>query len=57
VFQRFIELKDEIYNLYRNEPRLAPERRDQVLAYFDEFYTTITDEHLAKERIRQACRM
>jgi hypothetical protein len=57
VFQHFIELKDEIYDLVRNESRLAPERREQLLAYFDDFYATISDDRLAEERIRQACRM
>ncbi len=57
VFEYFVEKKDEIYDLFRNEPALGQEPREQALAYFDEFYEIITDEELAKQHIRDACKM
>jgi hypothetical protein len=57
VFEYFLAKKQEIYDLFRNEKALAPEQRDRVLAYFDEFYEIITDEHLAQQHIRDACKM
>jgi hypothetical protein len=57
VFEYFVEKKDEIYKLYRNEAALGQEQQEQVLAYFDEFYEIITDESLAQRQIRDACKM
>jgi hypothetical protein len=57
VFQHFLEHRDAIYELYRSEAALESEQRDRLLAYYDEFYDTITDEHLAQQRIRDACRI
>jgi len=57
VFEHFLAEKDEIYDLYRSEAALSEEHRERVLAYFDEFYEIITDEELAKERIRTACKV
>jgi hypothetical protein len=57
VFQYFVEKKEEIYDLYRNEQALAQHQRERVLAYFDEFYETITDERLADRHIRATCKM
>ena len=57
VFEYFVEKKDEIYDLFRNEPALGQAQREQALAYFDEFYEVITDERLAKQHIRDACKM
>ena len=57
VFEYFVEKKDEIYDLFRNEPALGQKPLEQALAYFDEFYEIITDEELAKQHIRDACKM
>ncbi len=57
VFQHFVEHKDAIYQLSRNETALGAEQRDRLLAYYDEFYETITDDRLAQQRIRDACRL
>jgi len=57
VFDRFVEKKDEIYDLYRNEQALSQEQRERVLAYFDEFYEIITNEELAKRHVRDACKV
>jgi hypothetical protein len=57
VFDYFVEKKDEIYDLYRNEQALGQEQLQQVLAYFDEFYEIITDERLAQIHIRDACKL
>jgi len=56
VFEYFVEKKDEIYELYRNEQSLSQEKRAEVLAYFDDFYEIITDERLAQEQIRDRCK-
>ena len=57
VFQRFIQLKEKIYDLYRDEKALTPERAQQMIAFYDDFFATITDEERAEVRIRNACKL
>jgi hypothetical protein len=54
VFAYFVEKKEEIYDLYRNEPALSPKQLEQTPDNFDEFSEIITNEELATEHIRAA---
>ena len=53
VFQRFIQLKEKIYDLYRDEKALTPERAQQMIAFYDDFYATITDDPNLMKRLRE----
>ena len=57
VFERFVRLKEPVYDLYRNEKALTPEHRESTLRYYDEFYAVITNESQAQQQIREACRL
>jgi hypothetical protein len=56
AFVPFEERKDAIYALFRTQPDLDPERLEESLEYFDEFYEIIGDEGKVKREIVSMCR-
>ena len=57
VFAKFNEKKDAIYALYSDEigQLLNEEYRNETIKYYDDFYKTINDSGLARDRIVRAC--
>lgn len=56
VFKEFMVAKEEIYALYQNCEMLNEKYRKRVLAYYDDFYRTISDEKRTKKEIFDYCR-
>jgi hypothetical protein len=52
----FNQKREEIYDLYRQQPALDPELLQRNLNYFDEFYDIINDEEKVKREIENWCR-
>jgi len=55
VYELFLEKKDEIYEVWRGLEALEPDRLEDTLEYFDEFYETIGDPRRIEQMMR-ACR-
>jgi hypothetical protein len=57
VFAWFNDRKDAIYALYTDEigQLLDPKYRDETIKYYDDFYKTINDRGLARDRIVRSC--
>ncbi len=55
-FPEFLERQDAIYSLFRSQPDLDPERLEDSLEYFDEFYEIIGDEGKIGREIASKCR-
>jgi hypothetical protein len=56
VFEMFREKREEIYDLYRNQPDFDPVRAQETIAYFDEFYKIIDDDKQVMEQMVGKCR-
>jgi hypothetical protein len=56
ILARFTENKDQIYALYRDLPALEEKRRTEMLAYYDEFYKTISDPRAVEREFIRTCR-
>jgi hypothetical protein len=56
VVALFQERKDEIYQAWRNQEGLEPDRLQENLEYLDEFYETISDPELIEKRMMRDCR-
>lgn len=56
VFDRFIQVKPQIYALYANETRLSPGYVKQTLRYLDEFYATINKPGMVRSEFLQGDR-
>lgn len=52
----FREKRQEIYDLYRNQPDLDPQRVQATIDYFDEFYSIIDDDKQVMEQMVGKCR-
>ena len=52
---RFDDRKDSIYALFRSQAGLDPQRAEQTLHYFDEFYRTINDPRAANREFVRNC--
>lgn len=57
VFAWFNDRKDAIYALYTDETGqlLDPKYREETIKYYDDFYKTINDRGLARDRIVRSC--
>jgi hypothetical protein len=51
----FREKRETIYELFRRQPQLEPERLKRTLEYFDEFYDTIDDARQTARAIMRTC--
>ncbi len=56
VFEMFHQKRQEIYDLYRNQPDFDPARAEETIAYFDEFYEIIEDDEQVMEQMVGKCR-
>jgi hypothetical protein len=56
VYALFLEKKDEIYEMWRSLEGLEPDRLEDTLEYFDEFYETIGDPRRIEGRMMRHCR-
>ncbi|HEX9582484.1 MAG TPA: hypothetical protein VF970_15375 [Gemmatimonadales bacterium] len=56
VLALFNEKKEQLYDLYRQQPGLDEKARTQALAYYDEFYKTITDPRAVQREFIRSCR-
>jgi hypothetical protein len=56
VYQRFLEMKDEIYSLWRNQEGLEEDRLRESLEYLDEFYEILEDPDRIESRMMASCR-
>ncbi len=56
VFKEFFAAKEEIYALYQNCEMLDEKFRKRILAYYDDFYETISDKKRIKKEILNYCR-
>jgi hypothetical protein len=56
VYALFLEKKEEIYEMWRSLEGLEPDRLEDTLEYFDEFYETIGDPRRIEGRMMRACR-
>jgi hypothetical protein len=52
----FQERQDAVYDLFREQPDLDPERLEKTLEYFDEFYELIADEDEVWDVFKSECR-
>ncbi len=55
-FPVFHERREAIYDLFRSQPDLDPDRLEDSLEYFDEFYEIIGDERKVGREIVSMCR-
>ena len=55
IFARFNELKEVIYELYRDAEYLDEKARASTLAYLDEFYDTINDAKRSRQEFLYPC--
>lgn len=55
AFVPFIELKDEIYQLYQSSPYLESSYIKSTLKYLDEFYKVINNPKLAERELQYPC--
>ncbi len=56
VFDRFIEQKQAIYNLYNEMPLLNNRTRNSALKYYDAFYKTLNNEKKIEREFLRTCR-
>ncbi len=56
AFKVFNELREAIYDLYRQQKELEPAVLERSLAYYDEFYEIINDERRVKRELGNWCR-
>ena len=56
IFERFRDNRKAIYALYENQIGLSDERKQQAVAYLDEFYQTINTPALRKAAFEDVCR-
>jgi hypothetical protein len=56
TFPEFEERREAIYELFRSQPDLDPDRLEDSLEYFDEFYEIIADEGQVRREIESQCR-
>jgi hypothetical protein len=56
VFEMFHEKRQDIYDLYQNQPDFDPVRAQETIAYFDEFYEIIDDDKQVMELMVGKCR-
>jgi hypothetical protein len=56
AIRRFQQRKEAIYSLYRETGLLSPEKAQETLGYFDEFYEIINDPAKVKRHIGLECR-
>lgn len=56
VFPLFEDRREAIYDLFRSQPDLDPERLEDSLEYFDEFYEIIGDPGRVRREIESQCR-
>lgn len=56
VFELYLEKEDEIYELWRSQPQLEEDRREDNLNYLEDFFETLRDEGRIESRIFGECR-
>lgn len=56
AFGRFLELKDEIYELWMDQEGLERDRLEETLEYFDDFYQTVEEPDRIESRMFDSCR-
>jgi hypothetical protein len=56
TIRRFVEKKDEIYQLFQNQQGLEDRQKQQAIDYLDEFYEIITDPGQTRRRLSSQCR-
>jgi len=56
VFNKFIEKKDEVFDLYQSCQALSKSHRKSSISYLEAFYRTIESPKLAKQNILQEAR-
>jgi hypothetical protein len=56
VYALFLEKKDEIYEMWRGIEPLDPDRLEDTLEYFDDFYETLSDPRRIEARMIRNCR-
>jgi hypothetical protein len=56
AFPLFQERRDTIYAMFRTQPDLDPERLEESLEYFDEFFEIIEDAGRVRREIESECR-
>ena len=56
TLQIFRSRKEDIYALYKGEPRLDTWRANQMIDYLDEFFATIEDAGKVKRSLTRKCR-
>lgn len=55
TFNFFNDLKEDIYNLYKNNPLLEDDYKKFTLNYLDEFYDIITDKKRSEQAFQYPC--
>lgn len=55
IFERFNDLKDDVYAVYADSPLLSESYKSQTLAFLDKFYKTINDPEEAAEAFSYPC--
>jgi len=56
VYALFLEKKDEIYGMWRNQEGLQKDRLEDNVEYFDEFYRTLSDPGRIERNMIRDCR-
>jgi len=56
VYARYLEKKNEIYQLWRSQEGLSPDRREDSLEYLDEFFQILEDPDRIQSMMMRDCR-
>jgi hypothetical protein len=55
IFDRFVEKREAVYQLFRTQEGLEPRRVESHLKYLDDFYATISNPGKARREFRYVC--
>ena len=55
AYDLFLEKRDQIYNLWRTQEGLAPDRLEETLEYLDEFYKILENSDRIQREILDQC--
>lgn len=56
VFQTFLEKREELYDLWRNQEGLEEDRIEDTLEYLDDFYEVLNDPRQVQTQMLNQCR-